>query len=198
VPVQADHEVVSVRRQSPGRQVRLDPVDALSCVRAEALRAGPGVAEGGRREVDCRDLPSSRREPERLRAVPAPASSAKPGRRSAASASRCAFGGRRATACVPSRSASDQRRSQESRSNLSSMTSPRASGPLTGGDTRLPKGRHGRATALREEQSRHAAGAPRDLTSLNRRQQGCAARPGTVSEPRPRALRPQVDWTTQM
>jgi hypothetical protein len=42
--------------------------------------------------------------------------------------SRCAFGARRATTCVPSRSASDQRRSQKSRSNLSSMTSPRVSG----------------------------------------------------------------------
>jgi len=65
---------------------------------------------------------------------PAPASSAKPGRRSVASASRYAFGGRRVTACAPSRSASDQHRSQEARSNLSAMTSPTVSGPLTVGD----------------------------------------------------------------
>jgi hypothetical protein len=45
---QADHQVVAGGRRSPGRQVGLDPVDALSRVCAEALRAGPGVAEPDR------------------------------------------------------------------------------------------------------------------------------------------------------
>jgi hypothetical protein len=67
VHVQADHDVVRVRGRSPGRH---DPVDALRCVCAEALHAGPGAANGGRREVDCRDPPSSRREPKRLSPVP--------------------------------------------------------------------------------------------------------------------------------
>ena len=140
----------------PARPGQLVPDDAPAGRRAVGRRRGhgPGLsrgnevrapsstrsakwvqADGGPRRPLVRASGEIRRAgagPHDLRGPapwPAPASSARPGRRSATSASRCAFGGRWATACAPVRSACDQRRSHESRIR-EGLTSPaRSTGP---------------------------------------------------------------------
>jgi hypothetical protein len=65
VDIQAGDEVVAAGRD-PGRQITLDPGDALGDVRAHGLGRRPGVREGGRGEVDRRYLPSARGKPKRV------------------------------------------------------------------------------------------------------------------------------------
>jgi hypothetical protein len=66
VDVQAGDEVVVARLWGPGREIALDPGDALGDVRPDGLGRRPGMSQGGRGEVDRGDLPSARGEPERV------------------------------------------------------------------------------------------------------------------------------------
>jgi hypothetical protein len=65
VDVQAGDEVVVARLRGPGREIALDPVDALGDVRPDGLGRRPGMSQGGRGEIDRGDLPSARGEPDR-------------------------------------------------------------------------------------------------------------------------------------
>jgi hypothetical protein len=64
VDVQAGDEVVVAPLRGPGRQIALDPVDALGDLRRLGRR--PRVREGVRGEVDRGDPPTAFGEPERV------------------------------------------------------------------------------------------------------------------------------------
>ena len=71
VDIQADHKVVLVPLRRPGREIGLDPVDALGDVRPDGLGRRPGMCQGRRGEVNRGDLPSARSEPKRVGPVAA-------------------------------------------------------------------------------------------------------------------------------
>jgi hypothetical protein len=66
VGVEASDEVAMARLRGPGREITLDPVDALGDVGPDGLGRRPGMSQGGRGEVDRGDLPAAGSEPERV------------------------------------------------------------------------------------------------------------------------------------
>jgi hypothetical protein len=69
VHVQTADQVKVPRRRHPTPKIALNPFDIFGDVGTDRLGHSPSVFKGGRREVDCGDPPSRRREPDRLRAV---------------------------------------------------------------------------------------------------------------------------------
>src|ERR1700694_4786018 len=63
----------------PGREIALDPDDALRDVRPDRLGHRPAMGQGARGEIDRRDLPSMRGEPKRVSSVSAACVEGAPG-----------------------------------------------------------------------------------------------------------------------
>lgn len=69
--VQGGDEVIAAWFRGPGSEVGLDPVDAPGEIRPGGLGCRSALGESGCREIDRRDLPSLRGQPERIGAVTA-------------------------------------------------------------------------------------------------------------------------------
>jgi uncharacterized protein len=69
VDVQANDQIVVPRLRRPGREITLDPVDALHDIGPSRLGHRPPVSQCRWREVHRRDLPAMRGEPERVCAM---------------------------------------------------------------------------------------------------------------------------------
>lgn len=69
--VQRDHEVEVTGLRGPGLEIGLDPVDTAGDIRPGSVGRRAGMSQGGRGEINRRDLPSVRSEPERVRPMTA-------------------------------------------------------------------------------------------------------------------------------
>ncbi len=67
--VQANNEIVMPRLRRPGREIALDPLDALCDIGPGNLGHRPPVSQCRCREVYRRDLPAMRGEPKRVCAM---------------------------------------------------------------------------------------------------------------------------------